>query len=108
MGELDKFPGVGRGRCADRIGLGGRPFLAATKRKGEGIPLLEKAKRLGVAEADYWLGLSYQLIGNKAKAIESLESYTKHAPNDQQAAVLLQAIRDDKFEIKMGKPKGAP
>jgi tetratricopeptide (TPR) repeat protein len=83
-------------------------FLAATMRKGEGIPLLEKAKRLGVPEADYWLGLSYQLVGDKAKAIASLETYTKHAPNDQQAAVLLQAIRDDKFEIKTGKPDGVP
>ena len=83
-------------------------FLAATTRKGEGIPLLEKAKRLGVSEADFWLGLSYQLVGDKAKAIESLQSYTKRAPNDQQAVVLLQAIRDDKFEIKMGKPEGAP
>jgi hypothetical protein len=83
-------------------------FLAATMRKGEGIPLLEKAKRLGVPEADYWLGLSYQLVGDKAKAIASLETYTKHAPNDQQAAAMLQAIRDDKVEIKMGKPDGAP
>jgi tetratricopeptide (TPR) repeat protein len=83
-------------------------FLAATTRKGEGIPLLEKAKRLGVPEADYWLGLSYQLVGDKAKAMESLETYTKHAPNDQQAAVLLQAIRDDKFEIKTAKPERAP
>jgi hypothetical protein len=83
-------------------------FLAATTRKGEGIPLLEKAKRLSVPEADYWLGLSYQLVGDRAKAIESLESYTQHAPNDRQAAVLLQAIRDDKFEIKTTKPDRVP
>jgi tetratricopeptide (TPR) repeat protein len=83
-------------------------FLAATTRKGEGIPLLQKAKRLDVPEADYWLGLSYQLVGDKAKAIESLETYTKHAPNDRQAAVLLQAIRDDKLTITTAKPEGAP
>ena len=83
-------------------------FLAETTRKGEGIPFLEKAQRLGVPEAGYWLGVSYRLVGDKAKAVESLETYTQHAPNDRQAAVLLQAIRDDKFEIKTGKPEGAP
>ena len=52
--------------------------------------------------------MSYQLVGDKAKAIESLETYTRHAPNDPQAAALLQAIRDGKFEIKTGKPEGTP
>jgi len=70
--------------------------------------MLQKAKRLDVPEADYWLGSSYQLVGDEAKAIESLETYTKHAPNDRQAAVLLQAIRDDKFTITTAKPEGAP
>jgi hypothetical protein len=79
-------------------------FLAATTHKGEGIPFLQKAKGLGVVEADYWLGLSYAFVGDKAKAIESLETYTQHSPGDQQATLLLQAVRTDKFQVKTAKP----
>jgi hypothetical protein len=83
-------------------------FLAATTRKGEGIPYLEKARSLGVANADYWLGWSYEVVGNKAKALENLEAYTKRVPDDVRAAAVLEAIRNDKFEIKGMKPAGAP
>jgi predicted Zn-dependent protease len=79
-------------------------FLAATTRKGEGIPYLEKAKTLGVANADYWLGWSYQMVGNKARAVENLESYTKRVPSDQNAARVLDAVRNDRVEFKEGKP----
>jgi hypothetical protein len=50
------------------------------------------------------LGLSYQLTGDKAKAVENLESYTKRVPNDQDAARLLDAVRNDKVEVKTLKP----
>ena len=83
-------------------------FLAATTRKGEGIPFLEKAKSLGVVNADYWLGSSYALVGNKAKAIENLDAYTRRTPSDANAAKLLEAIRADKVEFKMMKPEGTP
>jgi len=75
-------------------------FLATTTRKGEGIPFLEKAKGLGVADADYWLGWSYEKAGNKVKAIENLEAYTKRVPSDSRAAALLDAIRNDRVEFK--------
>jgi hypothetical protein len=78
-------------------------FLATTT-PGAGIPFLEKAKALGVANADYWLGCSYTMIGNKAKALEYLESYTKRVPSDQNAAALLDAVRNDRVEFKEGKP----
>jgi hypothetical protein len=79
-------------------------FLATTTKHGEGIPYLEKAKSLGAVNSDYWLGLSYQLTGDKAKAVENLESYTKRVPNDQDAARLLDAVRNDKVEVKALKP----
>jgi hypothetical protein len=79
-------------------------FLAATTRNGAGIRFLEKARALGVVNADYWLGWSYEIIGNKAKALEYLEGYTKRVPGDQKAALLLDAVRNDKVEFKEGKP----
>lgn len=58
-------------------------FLAATTRKGEGIPFLEKAK-----------------------AIENLENYMKRVPSDQKAARVLDAVRNDqvKFEERKINP----
>jgi tetratricopeptide (TPR) repeat protein len=75
-------------------------FLAATTRKGEGIPFLEKARSLGVVNADYWLGWSYVSVGEKAKAIENLENYTKRVPSDQNAARILDAVRNDKVKFE--------
>ncbi len=74
-------------------------FLAATTKKGEGIPFLEKAKSLGVLNADYWLGLSYIKIRDKSKAIENLESYTRRVPGDQVAGHMLDAVRHDSVNI---------
>jgi tetratricopeptide (TPR) repeat protein len=81
-------------------------FLAATTRKGEAIPFLEKAKDLGAANAEYWLGWSYEVIGEKKKAIDNLESYTKRVPGDLNAARVLDAIRHDK--VKMEDRKSIP
>jgi tetratricopeptide (TPR) repeat protein len=75
-------------------------FLAATTRKGEGIPYLEKAKGLGAVNSDYWLGWSYVAVGEKAKAIENLESYTKRVPADQRATQLLDAVRNDRVNFE--------
>ncbi|HXR92064.1 MAG TPA: hypothetical protein VN750_17465 [Steroidobacteraceae bacterium] len=75
-------------------------FLAVSTRKGEGIPFLEKARSLGVADADYFLGWSYYTVGNKAKAIENLEAYTKRVPGDARTAALLDAIRHDRVQVK--------
>jgi tetratricopeptide (TPR) repeat protein len=79
-------------------------FLASTTKAGDGIPYLEKAKGLGVVNADYWLGVSYQVAGDKAKAVENLENYIKRAPSDANAARMLDAIRNDKVETKVLKP----
>jgi tetratricopeptide (TPR) repeat protein len=81
-------------------------FLAATTRKGEGISFLERAKGLGVADAEYWLGWSYEIVGEKARALENLESYTKRVPSDQSAARMLEAVRNDK--VKFEERKSGP
>ena len=80
-----------------------RSFLAATTRDGRAISYLERARSLGVEEVDYWLGVSYAITGNKLKAIENLEHYTKRVPTDEKANAMLDAIRNDRFEVKVGK-----
>jgi tetratricopeptide (TPR) repeat protein len=75
-------------------------FLAATTKDGNGIPFLEKAKSLGSIGAEYWLGWSYASMGERTRAIESLERYTKRVPNDGNAARVLEAIRNDKVKIE--------
>jgi hypothetical protein len=79
-------------------------FLAATTPKGDGIPFLERAKAHGVLNADYWLGMSYAVLGEKAKAVENLESYTKGVPSDQNAGRILDAVRNDRFKVEVKKP----
>ena len=79
-------------------------FLASTTKAGDGIPYLEKAKDLGVVNADYWLGVSYQVAGDKIKAVENLQNYVKRVPSDANAARMLDAIRNDKVETKVLKP----
>ncbi len=80
-------------------------FLAGTnKSRSEAIPLLEKAKALGVVDAEYTLGLTYLSLGDKVKAVENLKSYTARVPNDQNAARALDAVLNDKVEVKQLKP----
>jgi tetratricopeptide (TPR) repeat protein len=79
-------------------------FLAGTTKQAEAIPLLEKAKSLGIADADYTLGIVYSGIGNKDKALENLEHYAKRAPKDTNAPKLIDAIRNGRIEHKQGLP----
>ena len=49
-------------------------FLAGTnKSRSEAIPLLEKAKTLGIVGAEYTLGLTYLSLGDKVEAVENLK-----------------------------------
>jgi tetratricopeptide (TPR) repeat protein len=75
----------------------------ATKR-ADAIPYLEKAKALGVQNADYWLGITYMTLGDKPKAIENLKSYTSRVPTDARAAAILDAVQHDKVKLKEGMP----
>ncbi|HUA25729.1 MAG TPA: tetratricopeptide repeat protein [Steroidobacteraceae bacterium] len=69
-------------------------FLCEAGKPGDAIPVLEKASSLGVANADYFLGIAYLATGDKGKALNSLERYAKHAPNDPSAAKMIDAIRN--------------
>jgi predicted Zn-dependent protease len=81
-------------------------FYAVTVKRANAIPYLEKAKALGVANADYWLGVTYMSLGDNAKAIENLTSYTNRVPTDTTAAKMLDAVRNGKVQVKQGLPPG--
>jgi hypothetical protein len=77
-------------------------FLAGTvKGQSAAIPLLEKAKSLGVVNADYPLGLAYISVGDRDKAVTNLKNYTARVPGDENAARVLVAIINGKIETKV-------
>ena len=76
-------------------------FLAGARNPKEAIPHLEKALAAGVGDAAYALGMTYLSLGDKEKALENLEDYRKRSPNDENAAVIIDAIRNGKIELKM-------
>ena len=75
-------------------------FLAGANKPEEAIPHLEKALAAGVGDAAYALGMTYLSLGDKEKALENLEDYRKRSPNDGNAAVIIDAIRNGKIERK--------
>jgi hypothetical protein len=79
-------------------------FLAGTTKVADAIPYLEKAKSLGVLAADYPLGMAYIGLGNNAKALENLESYSRRVPGDENAVKIIDAIRRGNVEIKHVNP----
>lgn len=79
-------------------------FLAGTTKVADAIPYLEKAKSLGVLAADFPLGMAYTALGDKAKALENLESYSKRVPGDENAVKMIDAIRRGNVEIKHVSP----
>lgn len=79
-------------------------FLAGTTKVADAIPYLEKAKSLGVLAADRPLGMAYIALGNNAKALENLESYSKRVPSDESAVKMIDAIRKGNIEIRHVNP----
>lgn len=79
-------------------------FYALTLKRANAIPYLEKAKALGVSNADFWLGMTYTSLGENAKAIDNLTSYTTRVPTDTNAAKMLDAVKHGKVEMKQGIP----
>ncbi len=75
-------------------------FLGGAGKPDAALPFLLKADSLGVANAPYALGIAYLMLGNKQKAIESLERYQKLAPEDRSIDPLLAAIRAGKVESR--------
>jgi hypothetical protein len=79
-------------------------FLATTTKIADAIPYLEKAKSLGVLAAEYPLGLAYSATGDRGKALENLENYSKRVPGDENVIKMIDAIRRGNIEIKHGNP----
>lgn len=79
-------------------------FLATTTKVADAIPYLEKAKTLGVVVADYPLGMAYVAVGDRAKALENLETYSKRVPSDGNVVKIIDAVHKGSIEIKNGNP----
>jgi len=79
-------------------------FLATTTKVADAIPYLEKAKLLGVLPAEYPLGMAYVATGDRTKALENLESYSKRVPGDENVAKIIDAIRKGNIEHRNGTP----
>lgn len=75
-------------------------FLAGVGKSKEALPYLEKALSVGVNDAAYTIGMTYLSLGNKDKAVASLELYRRKNPNDPNVGKLIDAIRNGKIEIK--------
>ena len=79
-------------------------FLATTTKVADAIPYLEKAKSLGVIAAEYPLGMAYVAVGNRTKALENLEGYSKRVPGDENVVKIIDAVRKGDIERKNGTP----
>lgn len=79
-------------------------FLSEADRVFEAIPLLEKAKSLGVPQATYTLGLTYLAAGYRQSALDNLEQYAKSAPEDTTVLKTIDAIRSGNVQVRPGSP----
>ena len=75
-------------------------FLAGAGKQKEALPYLEKALAVGVTDAAYGLGMVHLTLGDKGRALEYLQAYKKHNPNDGNVDTLIEAIRNGKVEVK--------
>jgi tetratricopeptide (TPR) repeat protein len=75
-------------------------FLAGTARLRESIPYLEKALAAGTVDAAYSLGMVHLSLGDKARALEYLETYKARAPAGADVSKVIEAIQSGKVEIR--------
>ena len=75
-------------------------FLASASKIKESIPYLEKALSLGAIDAEYSLGMVYVSLGDKSKALQYLENYKKSTSNNSEVSKLIEALKNEKTEIK--------
>jgi predicted Zn-dependent protease len=74
--------------------------LAGAGKPKEALPFLEKAASVGVIDAEYARGMTYLTVGDKARALKSLETYKRRKPGDSNVDKLIETIRNGKIEIK--------
>lgn len=75
-------------------------FLAGAGQAKEALPYLEKALAAGVADAAYTMGMAYLTLGDKGRALHSLEDYKRRQPGDTRVDKLIDAVRNGTIEIK--------
>lgn len=75
-------------------------FLTFSQRPKEGLPFLEKAAAGGIKEARSTMGMAYLILGDKTRALESLERYQKDNPDDNQNNILINSLRNGKIEFE--------
>jgi hypothetical protein len=75
--------------------------LAGSNRARQGLPYLLKAQSLGVVESSYSLCMAYLALGDRPTAIANLERFVAQRPDDQKAAKLLQALRDERTRVEV-------
>ncbi|MDR2507812.1 MAG: hypothetical protein LBD67_07445 [Candidatus Accumulibacter sp.] len=83
-------------------------FLSGTGKAKEALPYLEKALAAGVVDAGFSIGLAYVFLGEKDRAIKSLEDYKRRKPDDENVDKIIDAIRHGRFEIKNTAPVEQP
>lgn len=76
-------------------------FLAGAGKSKEALPYLEKARALGVKEADFSIGLVHLGLGDKEGALKRLEAYKLNVPDDKNVGQIIDAIRNGKIEVKI-------
>lgn len=76
-------------------------FLVGSNRAEEALPYLERALSIGgMADAAYSLGIAYVLLGDKDKALESMETYKSLKP-EADVDKVIELIREDKLRYKV-------
>ncbi|MBP3221470.1 MAG: hypothetical protein J6M43_05460 [Neisseriaceae bacterium] len=78
-------------------------FLSNSLRLQQGEEYLQKAIQLGEKDTYFALGMNYLAQNKKQLAIETLEQYQKHYPQNPHTAKIIQAIKDNQIQRKIQK-----
>ena len=76
-------------------------FLSNSFRLQQGEEYLQKAIQLGEKDAYFALSMNYLAQNKKQLAIETLEQYQKHYPQNPHTAKIIQAIKDNQIQRKI-------
>lgn len=79
-------------------------FLSGVGKMPEALPFLLKAQSKGSVEASYTLGLTLLVLGDRTQSLLHLEEYRTKRPNDPNISPLIEAIRNNKIEIRAAGP----
>lgn len=75
-------------------------FLTGSGNADMALPFLQKARDLGVVEANYSLGISYLMLGQKETALDYLQAYLRANPDATETADFIEAINEGRVEMQ--------